>query len=83
MLTPGQLAYTRYAFFEWSLIIFDILYDSLTTLDLGESGMEASLFIGVSVHAVLIYPLTSRHPSASRYIPSTGKMKLTKMKCIL
>jgi len=37
---PG--AYTRYAFFEWSLILSDILYDSLTTLDLRESGMEAS-----------------------------------------
>lgn len=42
-LIPG--AYTRYAFFEWSLILFDILFDSLTTLDLGESGLEASFDI--------------------------------------
>ncbi|KAH9178361.1 putative fgf receptor activating protein [Lactarius sanguifluus] len=37
---PG--AYTRYAFFEWSLILFDILYDSVAIIDLGESRMEAS-----------------------------------------
>ncbi|KAH8994787.1 Frag1/DRAM/Sfk1 family-domain-containing protein [Lactarius akahatsu] len=37
---PG--AYTRYAFFEWSLILFDILYDSVAIIDLGESGLEAS-----------------------------------------
>ena len=42
MFTPGQLAYTRYAFFEWSLILFDILYDSVATLDLEDSGIEVS-----------------------------------------
>jgi len=42
---PG--AYTRYAFFEWSLILFDILYDSLATLDLAESGIEASFSITI------------------------------------
>ena len=39
---PGQLAYTHYAFFEWALILFDILYDSVATLDLGDTGLEAS-----------------------------------------
>src|SRR6266571_6026876 len=42
MFTPGQLAYTRYAFFEWSLIVFDILYDSVAIIDFGNSGIEAS-----------------------------------------
>lgn len=27
------LAYTRYAFFEWSLIIFDVGFDAVTALD--------------------------------------------------
>ncbi|KAH9018476.1 Frag1/DRAM/Sfk1 family-domain-containing protein [Lactarius pseudohatsudake] len=39
---PG--AYTRYAFFEWSLILFDILYDSVAIIDLGESGMASLAF---------------------------------------
>lgn len=42
---PG--AYTRYAFFEWSLILFDILYDSVAIIDLGECGMEASLAFAI------------------------------------
>ncbi|KAI9451059.1 Frag1/DRAM/Sfk1 family-domain-containing protein [Lactarius psammicola] len=39
---PG--AYTRYAFFEWSLILLDILYDSVAIIDFGNSGIEASTF---------------------------------------
>jgi hypothetical protein len=27
------LAYTKYAFFEWSLIIFDVGFDAVTALD--------------------------------------------------
>lgn len=27
------LAYTRYAFFEWSLILFDVGFDAITVLD--------------------------------------------------
>jgi hypothetical protein len=26
-------AYTRYAFFEWSLILFDVGFDAITVLD--------------------------------------------------
>ncbi|KAI0249871.1 Frag1/DRAM/Sfk1 family-domain-containing protein [Lactifluus subvellereus] len=37
---PG--AYTHYAFFEWSLILFDILYDSVTILDFENNEIEAS-----------------------------------------
>ncbi|KAH9057870.1 Frag1/DRAM/Sfk1 family-domain-containing protein [Lactarius vividus] len=47
---PG--AYTRYAFFEWSLILFDILYDSVAIIDLGESGMEASLAFTTNIRYV-------------------------------
>lgn len=57
IFTPGKLAYTRYAFFEWSLILFDILFDSLATSDLEESGMEASIVYQITFHAVLTYPL--------------------------
>ena len=53
MLTSRHLAYTRYAFFEWSLILFDILYDSLATLDLEESGIEASI-IYQSPHSCIL-----------------------------
>lgn len=28
-----SLAYTKYAFFEWSLILFDVGYDAVTALD--------------------------------------------------
>ncbi|KAH9972711.1 Frag1/DRAM/Sfk1 family-domain-containing protein [Lactifluus volemus] len=38
---PG--AYTHYAFFEWSLILFDILYDSVTILDLENNESEVSI----------------------------------------
>lgn len=32
MLTPS-LAYTIYAFFEWSLILLDVAFDAVTALD--------------------------------------------------
>jgi hypothetical protein len=32
MLTSG-LAYTIYAFFEWSLILLDVAFDAVTALD--------------------------------------------------
>jgi hypothetical protein len=66
IFTPGQLAYTRYAFFEWSLILFDILFDSLTTLDLGESGLEASIVYQSHLSRDSHLPATRRHPSTSR-----------------
>ncbi|KAH9068217.1 Frag1/DRAM/Sfk1 family-domain-containing protein [Lactarius deliciosus] len=47
---PG--AYTRYAFFEWSLILFDILYDSVAIIDLGESRVEASLAFTINIRYV-------------------------------
>lgn len=32
------LAYTRYAFFEWALVLFDVGFDAVTALDF--SGFE-------------------------------------------
>ncbi|KAI0059171.1 hypothetical protein BV25DRAFT_1860733 [Artomyces pyxidatus] len=37
---PG--AYTRYAFFEWSLIFFDILYDSTAEIQFQESDLSVT-----------------------------------------
>ena len=64
--TSGQLAYTRYAFFEWSLIIFDILYDSLATLDLGENEIEASIVYQSHLSRGSHLPASPRHLSALR-----------------
>ena len=64
--TPGQLAYTRYAFFEWSLILFDVLYDSLATLDLQEREIEASIVYQSHLSRSSHLPAAPRHPSASR-----------------
>ncbi|TFK50059.1 hypothetical protein OE88DRAFT_1661586 [Heliocybe sulcata] len=38
---PG--AYTRYSFFEWGLIILDIMYDSVTELDFKAAKLQISL----------------------------------------
>lgn len=32
-LTNSFPAYTKYAFFEWSLILFDVGFDAITALD--------------------------------------------------
>jgi hypothetical protein len=34
------LAYTRYSFFEWALIVFDISYDSVAELDFKEANLQ-------------------------------------------
>lgn len=39
-LTKIFLAYTRYSFFEWALIVFDILYDSVAELDFKEANIQ-------------------------------------------
>lgn len=44
---PG--AYTRYAFFEWGLIFFDVLYDSVAEQEFRESGIQISLGLTSSV----------------------------------
>ncbi|OCB84929.1 hypothetical protein A7U60_g8151 [Sanghuangporus baumii] len=41
-------AYTHYSFFEWGLIITDILYDSVTELTFAEANLEIT--IGASSH---------------------------------
>ncbi|KAI0784469.1 Frag1/DRAM/Sfk1 family-domain-containing protein [Abortiporus biennis] len=42
---PG--AYTHYSFFEWSLIILDILYDSVAKLDFANANLQLS--VGMSL----------------------------------
>lgn len=32
-VTDEETAYTKYAFFEWSLILFDVGFDAVTALD--------------------------------------------------
>lgn len=38
-------AYTYYSFFEWALIIFDVLYDSAAELDLRAADLKVKFFI--------------------------------------
>ncbi|ESK82818.1 calcofluor white hypersensitive protein [Moniliophthora roreri MCA 2997] len=38
---PG--AYTHYSFFEWGLIIFDVLYDSFSEQEFREAGLEITI----------------------------------------
>lgn len=35
-----DIAYTRYAFFEWGLIFFDVLYDSIAERDFAEADLK-------------------------------------------
>ncbi|KAF9036160.1 Frag1/DRAM/Sfk1 family-domain-containing protein [Panaeolus papilionaceus] len=48
---PG--AYTRYAFFEWGLIVFDVMYDSIAQQEFQESGLEIALVLPTSPGAKL------------------------------
>ena len=33
MVNKNLLAYTTYAFFEWSLILYDVAYDAVTAIE--------------------------------------------------
>jgi hypothetical protein len=33
LISQTFIAYTKYAFFEWSLILFDVGFDAITALD--------------------------------------------------
>lgn len=33
VLTKDSTAYTKYAFFEWSLVLLDLAFDAVTALD--------------------------------------------------
>jgi hypothetical protein len=39
-LTSSILSYTIYAFFEWSLIIYDIAFDAVTSIDFERFGIK-------------------------------------------
>ncbi len=34
------IAYTHYAFFEWALILLDVLYDSILKIDLEHANLQ-------------------------------------------
>ena len=62
-------AYTRYAYFEWALIFFDVLYDSIAEQEFAEADLQ------VCPHAiaisVLIFPqiyLATNQPDAKYYL---------------
>lgn len=38
-------AYTHYAFFEWALIILDVLYDSILKLDVEQANLQVRLVL--------------------------------------
>lgn len=40
-----RVAYTHYSFFEWGLIILDVLYDSVSELDFKAANLEVRLFL--------------------------------------
>ncbi|KIM62789.1 hypothetical protein SCLCIDRAFT_24844 [Scleroderma citrinum Foug A] len=44
---PG--AYTWFSFFEWGLILLDVLYDSVLEIDLKQSGLQAILGVSLDV----------------------------------
>ncbi|KAI0259848.1 Frag1/DRAM/Sfk1 family-domain-containing protein [Gloeopeniophorella convolvens] len=65
---PG--AYSRYAIFEWSLIFFDILYDSATILDFENSGLEVSINIPIARTSARSTEADGEMPKASANEPS-------------
>ncbi|KAL4268280.1 Calcofluor white hypersensitive protein [Pleurotus pulmonarius] len=70
---PG--AYTRYAFFEWGLIIFDVLFDSVAEQDLREADLQISL--GPSLHSgAEIDPMAKSEPKIDNTSATTLKEKL-------
>lgn len=50
------LAYTRYAFFEWSLILFDVGFDAVTALDFASFELVLRDVNGVSRGYVQLLP---------------------------
>lgn len=66
---PG--AYTRYSFFEWGLILLDILYDSITGIDFERSKLQ--IMLGRSLDAddrgdSIPIPSTSNHSESSSIV---------------
>lgn len=66
---PG--AYTRYSFFEWGLILLDILYDSITGIDFERSKLQ--IMLGKSLDAddrgdSIPIPSTSNHSESSSIV---------------
>lgn len=54
-------AYTAYAFFEWSLIILDVLFDAVTVLDFQHLEIQI-----VDTKGIALYSLAAQVPTSSR-----------------
>ncbi|KAG1821921.1 Frag1/DRAM/Sfk1 family-domain-containing protein [Suillus subaureus] len=67
---PG--AYTRYSFFEWSLILLDVLFDSITELDFKTSNLQ--IVLSVSLDAKV------GRDDISHSAPSKGSDSVTETK---
>lgn len=48
MGSNDNLAYTTYAFFEWSLILFDVAFDAVTALDFNTFEISVKDVKGIS-----------------------------------
>ena len=53
--TPNE-AYTHYAFFEWALIILDILYDSILKIDLDHANLQVRKIFLLTNHIINLAP---------------------------
>ncbi|KAH9943702.1 Frag1/DRAM/Sfk1 family-domain-containing protein [Amylocystis lapponica] len=74
---PG--AYTRYSFFEWGLIVFDILYDSATELDLKAANLQVRFFsviLNITPYNSCLLDAVSMPPSANAETVATYIEKL-------
>ena len=64
-------AYTSYAFCEWALILFDVLYDSISEQEFKEAGLQVRpLFILILAFARLTPRQISLTPSKSESDPA-------------
>ncbi|KAG0708082.1 Frag1/DRAM/Sfk1 family-domain-containing protein [Suillus ampliporus] len=69
---PG--AYTRYSFFEWSLILLDVLFDSIAELDFKDSNLQ--IVLGVSLDAsVGRNDISDTEPSKGRNSVTEAKVE--------
>ena len=49
------VAYTRYSFFEWGLILLDVVYDSITEIDFKDSNIQVGTYH--ALHTCLKKPI--------------------------
>lgn len=66
------IAYTRYAFFEWGLIFFDVLYDSIAEQEFREAGLQVGR---VSCYILYIFKRLSRYHLLAASVSSQQKSR--------